>query len=175
MNPEAKHCPNCGKAGVEGMKFCPSCGTKFIQESVIQSDIEPGVKASQEPREERQRHIDELEASIKEKAENTSGQGKSAIIPEEVRGWNWGAFLLTWLWGVCNRVWIALLVLIPIPPFILAWAIVLGVKANEWAWRKKKWDSIEDFKRTQRKWSIAGAVVSVVYVIILITAILFSI
>jgi len=27
-------------------------------------------------------------------AENTSGQGRLAVIPEEIRGWNWGAFLL---------------------------------------------------------------------------------
>jgi len=23
-----KYCPNCGKAGVEGMKFCPHCGQR---------------------------------------------------------------------------------------------------------------------------------------------------
>ncbi len=24
---------------------------------------------------------------------NTSGQGKGAEVPQEIRGWNWGAFL----------------------------------------------------------------------------------
>lgn len=118
--------------------------------------------------EERDAYMQQLEASREVVPGNTSGQGKLAVIPEAVKGWNWGAFLLPWLWGVCNNVWIALLVLIPFPPFILAWAIVLGVKGNEWAWRHKGWDSIEDFKKTQRKWSIAGAVVSAVYVIILV-------
>jgi len=26
---------------------------------------------------------------------------------------------------------------------------VLGAKGSEWAWAAKKWDSVEDFKRTQ--------------------------
>ncbi|MCK4354208.1 MAG: zinc ribbon domain-containing protein, partial [Dehalococcoidia bacterium] len=25
-----KYCPNCGKAGVEGMKFCPQCGRRLM-------------------------------------------------------------------------------------------------------------------------------------------------
>ena len=32
-------------------------------------------------------------------AEDTSGQGDAALIPEKLRGWNWGAFLLSWIWG----------------------------------------------------------------------------
>lgn len=86
--------------------------------------------------------------------ENTSGQGSLAIIPEEIRGWNWGAFLLNWIWGLGNSVWIALLALIPYVGFVVA--IVLGVKGNEWAWRSKKWDSIEHFKRTQSTWAKWG-------------------
>ena len=31
------------------MKFCPSCGTKLVQESVIQSDIKPEIEPSVEP------------------------------------------------------------------------------------------------------------------------------
>lgn len=86
--------------------------------------------------------------------ENTSGQGSLAVIPEEIRGWSWGAFVFGWLWGVCNNVWIALLGLIPYVSVIVA--IVLGVKGNEWAWRHKKWDSVEHFKRTQRTWNKCG-------------------
>ncbi len=100
--------------------------------------------------------------------ENTSGQGSSAVIPEEIKGWNWGAFFFSWLWGISNKVWIALLAAIPYVGVIMC--IVLGVKGNEWAWRHKKWDSIEHFRSTQRKWGIAGVVVFVVGVIILIIA-----
>jgi len=86
--------------------------------------------------------------------ENTSGQGGVAVIPEEIRGWNWGAFLLTWIWGLGNSVFISLLALIPYVSIVVA--IVLGVKGNEWAWRNRKWDSIEHFKRTQSTWAKWG-------------------
>jgi hypothetical protein len=42
-------------------------------------------------------------------ADNTSGQRERAIVPPEIRGWNWGAFFLNWIWGVVNETYIALL------------------------------------------------------------------
>ncbi len=103
-------------------------------------------------------------------AENTSGQGSLAVTPREIQGWNWGAFLLHWIWGISNTVWIALLALIPFVGFIMA--IVLGVKGSEWAWQSKRWDSIEHFKRTQRTWAKWGiglwAGIILLYIIIFI-------
>jgi len=87
---------------------------------------------------------------------NTSGQGPSAVLPPELQGWNWGGFLLTWVWGIGNRVWISLISLIPVPIVGLAIAIVLGIKGNEWAWQNKKWNSIEHFRHTQRVWLYWG-------------------
>ncbi len=105
-------------------------------------------------------------------AENTSGQGSLAVIPQEIRGWNWGAFILTWLWGISNKVWISLLSAIPYVGVIMA--IMLGVKGNEWAWRNKRWDSIQHFKSTQKKWSIAGVVILAIGLAIGISAILLN-
>jgi hypothetical protein len=87
---------------------------------------------------------------------NSSGQGSSAKMPAELQGWNWGAFLLTWAWGIGNKVWLSLLGLIPLPFVGLAVAILLGLKGNEWAWQYKKWDSVEHFRRTQRFWMFWG-------------------
>ena len=61
-------------------------------------------------------------------AANTSGT--SGPVPEEIKGWNWGAFWLTWIWGIAHNVWISLLVFCLWP----IWMIVLGIKGNEWAW-----------------------------------------
>jgi hypothetical protein len=83
--------------------------------------------------------------------ENTSGQGKSAIVPAEVDRWNWGAFLLNWIWGIGNNTFIALLVFIPFFGFVMPF--VLGVKGSAWAWRNKRWDSVEHFLSVQRKWA----------------------
>ena len=86
--------------------------------------------------------------------ENTSGQGARAEIPDEIRGWSWGAFVLTWIWGLGNKVYIAFLCLIPYAGVIMT--IVLGIKGNEWAWRNQKWDDIQHFKRVQKKWAHWG-------------------
>lgn len=85
---------------------------------------------------------------------NTSGQGKSAVIPAEIKKWNWGAFFLSWIWGLGNNVFIALLSLIPGLNLIMS--IVLGIKGNEWAWQNKQWNSIEDFLRIQKRWAWWG-------------------
>jgi hypothetical protein len=79
------------------------------------------------------------------------------VIPAEIRRWNWGAFLLNWIWGIGNQTYIALLALIPGFGFI--WMLVLGAKGSAWAWRNGRWDSVEHFKRVQRKWAIWGLVV----------------
>jgi hypothetical protein len=80
-----------------------------------------------------------------------------AVIPPEIKGWNWGAFLLNWIWGIGNRTYIALLCLIPFVNLIMIF--VLGAKGNEWAWRNKRWESIDAFKRTQRKWVWAWLII----------------
>lgn len=88
--------------------------------------------------------------------QNTSGQGYSAPVPPEIEGWNWGAFLLTWIWGIGNKVYWALLALLPVPFVGLAVAILLGIKGNDWAWQLKRWESVERFRRTQRIWMYWG-------------------
>ncbi len=89
---------------------------------------------------------------------NTSGHGNifddSMPVPDEIKGWNWGAFLMPWLWPFTNHVWIGLLCFVPQIGWLMA--IALGSKGNEWAWKSKRWRSIEHFKAHQRGWAIAG-------------------
>ncbi len=134
------------------MPFCPSCGKEVSEDTKFCPQCGQNTKVEVTP-------------------ENSSGQGESAIVPEEVKGWSWAGFSLTWIWGVFNSVLISLLVLIPFPLFTLAWAIVLGIKGNEWAWRNKKWDSVEHFKNAQRPWNIAGIVIFAISMVALIIVI----
>jgi hypothetical protein len=120
------------------MPFCPKCGKEIGEGFTFCPQCGQNLKVGVTP-------------------ENTSGQGALATVPEEVKGWSWAGFGLTWIWGVFNGVLISLLALIP--GFVIVWAIVLGIKGNEWSWRNKKWDSVEHFKNTQRPWNIAGIVV----------------
>jgi len=136
------------------MTFCPKCGKEVSEDITFCPECGQRLKVEVTP-------------------ENTSGQGELATVPEEVKGWSWGAFVLTWIWGIFNSVWISLLCLIPF--FNLVWAIVLGIKGNEWAWRNKKWDSIEHFKSTQRSWNIAGIVLFAISIVAAVVAIIVAV
>ncbi|WP_267220706.1 cytochrome c oxidase assembly factor Coa1 family protein [Dyella silvae] len=96
--------------------------------------------------------------------ENTSGGGSRAIVPPEVDRWNWGAFLLTWIWGIGNSTFIAFLMFVPFVNLVM-W-FVLGAKGSAWAWQNRRWNSIEDFRRTQRKWALWGGITPVLFVLI---------
>lgn len=91
----------------------------------------------------------------------------SGDFPAELQGWNWGAFFLNWIWGIGNRVWISLLVLpLALIPFlggigVLVMMIVLGLKGNEWAWKNRHFESVEQFRAVQKTWALWGVIIFV--------------
>ncbi len=89
--------------------------------------------------------------------ENTSGSGAAAAVPVEIDRWNWGAFLLSWIWGIGNNTYIAFLAFVPLVG--LAVPFVLGAKGSAWAWRNKRWESVEAFRSAQRKWALWGVAI----------------
>ncbi|MGV6852022.1 MAG: hypothetical protein ACWA5R_07575 [bacterium] len=89
--------------------------------------------------------------------ENNSGRGKVDALPEGIKGWSWGAFLLNWIWAIGNKTWIGLLCFIPYLGFIMS--IILGIKGREWAWQNKRWESVEHFQQVQKKWSYWAVVI----------------
>ena len=102
---------------------------------------------------------------------NNYGQGGGTDIPEDIRNkWNWGAFLLNWIWGIGNSVWIALLVFVPFVNLVMPF--ILGAKGNKWAWESKRWDSVEQFQKTQRTWAVWGTVIFVPYVLLTLLAVI---
>jgi hypothetical protein len=96
-----------------------------------------------------------------------------AAVAVAPKGWNWGAAMFQWIWGIFNGVWISFLGLLFAPIMFF----VLGIKGNQWAWEKKGWNNVEDFKRAQRPWNIAGVIFfvlgllgSVIWLIVFILA-----
>ena len=93
---------------------------------------------------------------------NNSGCGinnTTEEVPDEIKGWNWGAFLLPWFWLWTNQVWVGLLCFVPQTGFVVT--LALGAKGNEWAWKSRRWRSIQQFKEHQRGWAIAGLMIGV--------------
>ena len=143
------------KLGVDEM-YCSSCGSIIKQRAEI--CVKCGVRVSTPP----------LPGTLSATLTNTSGQGPRAVIPAEISGWNWGAFFLNWIWGVGNSTYFALLALVPYVGVVMIF--VLGAKGSTWAWRNHRWDSVEHFKRVQRKWAWWGLgvfCIEVIFVLIL--------
>lgn len=103
---------------------------------------------------------------------NSSGSGAMAQVPPEVQGrWNWGAFLLGWIWGIGNNTWIAMLCFVPCVGLVMPF--VLGAKGNEWAWRNRRFGGVDDFKKVQTSWGWAGLIVQCL-VVLPLTFIIFA-
>jgi hypothetical protein len=121
-------CSGCGKKMHHTARVCPHCNIVLQKkESNNRHDAITDNIA--------------LETKNLQFGENTSGRGKSTIVPDEVKGWSWGAFFLNWIWAIGNRTWIGLLVLIPYVGFVIA--IILGAKGREWAWKNKQWRNLD--------------------------------
>lgn len=92
------------------------------------------------------------------------------INASAVKRWSWGAFWMSWVWGLGNKTYIALLALIPVVNIVMAF--MLGARGNRWAWKNRKWENAEQFTRIQGTWSsfgwgfVAGCAVVTIFVII---------
>ncbi len=92
---------------------------------------------------------------------NESGMGdRCGHVPFEIKEkWNWGAFLMPVWWGLYNHVYQALLTCIPVFGFF--YLFHLGSSGNELAWRHRYWESVEHFKKIQRRWALAAVLITV--------------
>ena len=103
-------------------------------------------------------------------------QPENKFVPEDVKNhFNWGAFFLTWIWGLGNNTFITLLIFatilvgwIPIIGFLISLGVCIwfGIKGNEWAWKNKHFISVQAFHEYQKKWAIAGVIVFVIMAVI---------
>lgn len=140
-------CTSCGAQAAAGSAFCSQCGKPLAAtQSAVSLD-----KAGSQPMWRPGQMAEEM--------------------PDGVKGWSWGAFLLNWIWAVGNRTWIGLLAIIPYVGFLVA--IWLGFKGREMAWRAGGWQNLDHFNRVQKNWSRWGVgIVLAVFVLALASAIL---
>lgn len=107
---------------------------------------------------------------MSEELANSYNDTEKKDFPQELMRFNWGAFLLNWIWGVMHKKYITLLT-IPamIIPFFgpLVLSIWFGFAGNKWAWESKDWLSVDEFNETQKMW------VRLWFVIVLFVVLLF--
>jgi len=141
-------CPEC-KVEYDGKVYCNSCIQKMVFGEVASASQPATVLLTG----------------------NTSGMGSQASVPRELGEWNWGGFLLTWIWGIGNNVWWSFLVFVPYLGFlVMPW--VLAFKGNQWAWQNKRWDSVEHFKRVQHSWTMWGLGITIAVTLLLVVILL---
>ena len=80
---------------------------------------------------------------------------------------------MNWIWAIGNSVWIGLLALVPYAGWIVA--IVLGIKGSEWAWQQRRWQSVQQFKDTQRVWAYWGLGIAIAAFACVLAAVFFPI
>ena len=128
MADSTKKCPYCAELIPQNAAFCSICETSLIENL---SNRVPCIDYT-----------------------NTTKCISNDETPQNIKQWNWGAFWLSWIWGIGNKSFNTFFALIPYFGFI--WMFVCGAKGNEWAWENKKWASVENYNNTQRKWAIIG-------------------
>lgn len=132
---------------------CPNCGGKLVVDKCL-GEKDAVMKC---------RHC--------KKGFNVSFDEKS--FPIKFNSFNWGAFLMGWIWCFANgKVEIGFLLLlltflwnIPYVGFIflipdLIVLIYLGRKGNKIAWNHREWKSVEEFERVQKNWLLGGIIVN---------------
>ena len=108
------------------------------------------------------------EAKLGDTSANNSGMGRDSVVPDQIKGFSWGAFFLNWIWAIGNKTWIGLLAFVPYVGFIMAF--ILGFKGREWAWQNKRWESVEHFNNVQKRWSFWGVLLALIVPVIGIIA-----
>jgi hypothetical protein len=103
----------------------------------------------------------------------TGYKGKN--IPKELKAFNWGAFLLTFVWGIRFRAWITLLA-IPLifiqMPLMFNWILLgilqlyCGVNGNMWAYQLEWWKKPADFRKTQFGWACIAIILYIAFPIL---------
>lgn len=97
--------------------------------------------------------------------------------------WNWGAFVLPWIWGVCNNIYWPLVIIalnfIPYAgPFLgFAISVYLGIFGNKLAWNKVKNNHLDHkrFTRIQGLWNTAGILTFILLLLVVISLIVIKI
>lgn len=104
------------------------------------------------------------------------GKITGQLPPDSIKRFNWGAFWGTWIWGLFNRSYITLLMLpLMFTPFGIYFAILCGMKGNEWAYEKDKTVDVATFHKGQKHQAIGWNIFASFVIFILPFLIIFLI
>ncbi len=144
----------------------------FVSEPVIAEPViaEPVIAAS-EP----------LDSKVEEKTSEQSAyadipQNRSLENQDEIKTkWNWGAFALTMWFGIANRAYLGLLILLTLVPWVgwYFWDCMddrFGFNGEKWALenRDNKYRDEEEFRKVMDGWNRAGFVAFIIGIVLFV-------
>jgi hypothetical protein len=131
------------------------------------SQVESGVRAT-----ERIVGSGRTEPIVVPNGEKVRGQINEftqAEVEELTEKWHIGAFLSSWLWALCNRVyWPLIIIPISFVPYLgqvvsLFLCTYLGLNGYKIAWSKSNTEDFRTFISSQKKWTAIGFVLFAVF------------
>lgn len=171
-------CFFCDENLSPGTRYCPSCGAE-IPESASSSDEEvvmapenildsgaPVTYTYKAPSYDSQTSP----AAANDILGFSSGNDPNAL--SQISGWNWGAFIFTWIWCFLNGMPLigVIMLFFSFSPLGFVGAVLLGLKGNELLWKKVRFGSIQDFRRSQENWNRAAMLLLFITISLLIMA-----
>lgn len=92
---------------------------------------------------------------------------------EPRKGFNWGAFMFTWIWGIGNSAYLTLLCFVPL--LNLIWPFICGFKGNEWALNSGAFQTVEEFNAAQKTWNRAGIAMFILMAVFILIYVVFGV
>ncbi|MGL5085850.1 MAG: hypothetical protein ACRC68_09085 [Clostridium sp.] len=177
------YCNNCGNNSNNNDAFCPACGNTLTSQSDFTNQASPTNDSnlkSYETQHNQNSSSNSYQSQTNESYSSNSGGTDDFIgkvktfmkldppakdLPQELQGWNWGAFILTWIWGVTHNSFNTLVVFIPYIGWL--YGFMCGYKGSEWLWNSRDWNSVEECQEEIRRWNKYGFIALIVCVFII--------
>ena len=163
-------CLFCDAPIEQGSTYCYNCGAEVAPGSTADSDLIVAPPDMDEPISTPQASGGSLIGSFpgQTTAAATFPSGNPVADLDRVKGWNWGAFMFSWIWAFAHNLGAIAAIVLFISFLNMGFfaSIFLGIVGNEYAWKSRHFESVEEFKDTQRKWSIAALLVFFFFILL---------
>jgi len=166
-----------GPYSLEEIKELPLLDDTLVTESRLNGEWRPACEFDFEDLSRFQNEHENQRTNSNTEQNSTEVLAETPIVnePSILNTWNWGAFVLSWLWAVCNGIYWPLLIIVSnfipyIGPLVgLGICIYLGIRGNDLAWdvyRHKQNAEPQAFIELQARWNKAGAIVLVISILL---------
>lgn len=167
-------CNKCGLKLKEKVKFCPNCGREILEKSKTKLNSETVNLICGKCH----KKVDKDSQFCTYCGSSINKETADDGTPTGIGKWSWGAAILCFLYAINMGfgAWVAILILlltgvenyltsqvaqpensIGLVIMIIS-TIYFGFNGRKIAWKKRKWESLSQFQKTQRVWDIWGII-----------------